>query len=127
MNDERCHNSRLKYLKICNHTLWRVALNLCFVFCFMHLASGVETGAKSGRMAACYILNEMKKSDIAKRMARQSKTSVGQAADSVDRLVQEIVAGLRHGQAANLPGLGKLSVKPNGDLSFDREGTHRRD
>ena len=69
----------------------------------------------------------MKKSDIAKRMARQSNTSVGQAADSLDRLVQEIVAGLRHGHGAKLPGLGKFTVKPNGNLAFDREGARRRD
>jgi nucleoid DNA-binding protein len=67
----------------------------------------------------------MKKSDIAKRMARQSKTSVGQAADCLDRLVQDIVASLRRGQGASLPGLGKLTVKPNGNLAFDREGTRR--
>ncbi|MGA2037967.1 MAG: HU family DNA-binding protein [Bryobacteraceae bacterium] len=67
----------------------------------------------------------MKKSDIAKRMARQSGTSLGQAADSLDRLLQEIVAGLRRGQGASLPGLGKLTVKPNGNVTFDREGTRR--
>ncbi len=69
----------------------------------------------------------MKKSDIAKRMARQSKTSVGQAADCLDRLVQEIVTSLRRGKDASLPGLGKLTVKPNGNLAFRREGTRRRD
>jgi nucleoid DNA-binding protein len=69
----------------------------------------------------------MKKADIAKRMARQSRTSVGQAADCLDRLVKEIVAGLRRGRETDLPGLGRLTVKPNGDLSFDREGTRRRD
>jgi nucleoid DNA-binding protein len=63
----------------------------------------------------------MKKLDIAKRMARQSNTSVGQAADSLDRLVQDIIAGLRRGQGASLPGLGKLTVKPNGNLKFERE------
>jgi nucleoid DNA-binding protein len=67
----------------------------------------------------------MKKSDIAKRMARQSRTSVGQAADCLDRLVREIVADLRRGQDASLPGLGKFTVKPNGNLAFDREGAPR--
>ena len=67
----------------------------------------------------------MKKPELAKRMARQSKTTVGQAADSLDRLVQEIVAGLRRGQGASLPGLGKLTVKPNGNLAFNREGNRR--
>ncbi|MGB7762748.1 MAG: HU family DNA-binding protein [Bryobacteraceae bacterium] len=69
----------------------------------------------------------MKKPDIAKRMARQSNSSVGQAADSLDRLVQEIVAGLRRGRDARLPGLGKLTVKPDGNLACDREGDSRRD
>jgi nucleoid DNA-binding protein len=69
----------------------------------------------------------MKKSDIAKRMARQSKTSVGQAADSLDRLVKDIVAGLRRGQGASLPGLGKLTVKANGNLKFDREDAPPRE
>jgi len=69
----------------------------------------------------------MKKSDIAKRMARQSGTSVGQAADSLDRLVQEIVAGLRRGRKASLPGLGTFTVRPDGNLAFDREDKRRRD
>ncbi len=60
-------------------------------------------------------------------MARQSKTSVGQAADSLDRLVQEIVASLRREKEASLPGLGRLTVKPNGNLALDRKGTRRRD
>lgn len=68
----------------------------------------------------------MNKPDIAKRMARQSKTSVGQAADCLDRLVQEIVAGLRRGRDADLPGLGRFTVKPNGGLAFDREEARRR-
>ncbi|MFY9724494.1 MAG: HU family DNA-binding protein [Bryobacteraceae bacterium] len=67
----------------------------------------------------------MKKSDIAKRMARQSKTSVGQAADCLDRLVQEIVTSLRRGKDASLPGLGRLTVKPNGNLELDRKGRRR--
>ena len=58
-------------------------------------------------------------------MARQSKTSVGQAADCLDHLVQEIVAGLRRGQDASLPGLGRFTVRRNGNLAFDREDTHR--
>jgi len=69
----------------------------------------------------------MKKPDIAKRMARQSRTSVAQAADSLDLLVQEIVAGLRRGKTARLPGLGRFRVLPNGSLCFDREGSCRRD
>jgi nucleoid DNA-binding protein len=68
----------------------------------------------------------MNKPEVAKRMARQSRTSVGQAADCLDRLVQQIVSSLRHGKAASLPGLGKLTVKPDGSLAFNREGAHRR-
>jgi nucleoid DNA-binding protein len=69
----------------------------------------------------------MKKSDIAKRMARQSRTTVGQAADCLDRLVRDIVAGLRRGQDATLPGIGKLTVRRDGGLRLDREGSRRRD
>jgi len=59
-------------------------------------------------------------------MARQSKISVGEAADCLDRLVQQIVAGLRHGEDAPLPGLGKLTVKSDGNLALDRETKRRR-
>jgi len=69
----------------------------------------------------------MKKREIAKRIARQSKTSVGQAADSIDRVVQQIIADLRRGRESNVPGLGRFTVEPNGNLAFDREGTRRRD
>jgi nucleoid DNA-binding protein len=69
----------------------------------------------------------MKKPDIAKRIARQSRISVGEAADCLDRLVQEIVDDLRHGREAVLPGLGKFIVKPDGRLTFDPEGSRPRD
>jgi nucleoid DNA-binding protein len=69
----------------------------------------------------------MNKPDIAKRMARQSRISVAEAADCLDRLVREIVTDLRHGREATLPGLGKFTVKPNGRLTFDREGARPGD
>jgi len=62
----------------------------------------------------------MQKADIAKRMARQSKTSLAEAADCLDQIVSEIVAGLRKGHDAELPGLGKLTVQAGGGLRLDR-------
>jgi nucleoid DNA-binding protein len=53
----------------------------------------------------------MKKPDLAKRLARRSGLSVGEAADQLDRAVQQIVRQLRHGREARLPGLGKFSPK----------------
>ena len=47
----------------------------------------------------------MKKPEIAKIMARQSGGTEGEAADRLDRIVQEIRDGLRRGQRTRLPGL----------------------
>ena len=64
----------------------------------------------------------MKKPEIAKRMARRSKSSVGEAADRLDRMVQRIVSGLRQGKPANLPGLGQFSADEGGRVTFRPEG-----
>jgi nucleoid DNA-binding protein len=64
----------------------------------------------------------MKKQDIAKRIARQSGVSNGQAADRVDRVVHQILADLRKGRKTSLPGLGTFSRDGNGLDLFEREG-----
>lgn len=64
----------------------------------------------------------MKKPEIAKQLARRAGLSKGEAADRLDRVVGQIVASLRRGKAAPLPGLGKLRVGSDGRLSFEREG-----
>ena len=68
----------------------------------------------------------MKKPDIAKKMARQSGVTRGEAADRLDRMVQEILVGLRQGKETRLPGLGYFRPGTGGRLAFQREGVKRR-
>jgi len=70
---------------------------------------------------------EMRKPDIARRMARQAGVSQGEAADRLDRVVHEILSSLRKGREAPLPGLGKFRQGPNGEVTFEREGGKLRD
>jgi len=63
----------------------------------------------------------MKKSEIAKRMARQSGLSEAQAADRLGRVIHQILANLRKGNPASLPGLGRFVKGPDGKVSFEPE------
>jgi nucleoid DNA-binding protein len=51
----------------------------------------------------------MKKSDLAKEMARRTGGDTGQAADQLDSVVNAIIRTLRSGKPARLPGLGTIS------------------
>ena len=64
----------------------------------------------------------MKKPEITRRMARKSGVSQGEAADCLDGMVRQILAKLRKGQEAWLPGLGKFMQGPDGRVAFEREG-----
>ena len=68
----------------------------------------------------------MKKPEIAKKMARRSGGTRGEAADRLDRMVQEILVSVRHGKETRLPGLGCFRPGPDGRLAFEREGGKRR-
>ncbi len=68
----------------------------------------------------------MKNPDIARRLARQSGVTPGEAADRLDAVVQQILTSLRQGKDAPLPGLGKFIQGPDGRLSFEPEGAIRR-
>jgi nucleoid DNA-binding protein len=70
----------------------------------------------------------MKKPDIAKRMARAEGVSTGEAADRLDRVVRDILSNLRKGKETALPGLGRFTHGPNGQVAFKRElrGSHER-
>ena len=68
----------------------------------------------------------MKKPEIARKMARQSGGTRGEAADRLDLLVQEILDGLRQGRETHLPGLGSFRQGADGRLAFKREGGKRR-
>jgi nucleoid DNA-binding protein len=68
----------------------------------------------------------MKKSEIAKGLALESGLTEGEAADRLDRVVHDIVAKLRRGKPAPLPGLGKFIHGRDGKLAFHRERGGRR-
>ena len=68
----------------------------------------------------------MKKPDIAKRPARRTSLTKAESADRLDGVVQQILADLRQGKEAKLPGLGKFTHGPGGQLSFRREGDNHR-
>ena len=68
----------------------------------------------------------MKKSEIAKKMARQSGGTCGEAADRLDRVVQEILEGVRQGKETRLPGLGLFRPGADGRLAFVRDRGRRR-
>ena len=51
----------------------------------------------------------MKKSELARAVAKQNKMKAGDAADQVDRAVTRIIRTLRKGNSARLPGLGTIT------------------
>lgn len=63
----------------------------------------------------------MKKPDIARRLARQTGVSPAEAADQLDGVVHGILSQLRQRGEAELPGLGKLRIGPEGKFKFQRE------
>jgi nucleoid DNA-binding protein len=63
----------------------------------------------------------MKKPELAKRLARRSKSTVGEAADRLDRIVGEIVRKLKQGEPAHLPGVGAFTVGRDGRVDFEPE------
>jgi len=69
----------------------------------------------------------MKKPEIARKMARAAGVSEGEAADRLDRVVHQILAKLRKGKDADLPGLGRFKQGLDGRVSFEREQGGQRD
>ena len=69
----------------------------------------------------------MKKPDIAKSIAKESRLSDAEAADRLDRIVHQILSNLRKGKEAALPGLGKFTSPVRGSVKFEREGAKRHD
>jgi nucleoid DNA-binding protein len=70
----------------------------------------------------------MRKPEIAKRLARQSGVSNAEAADQLDRVVNQILSKLRKGKSAPFPGLGQFTPGPKGSYGFKKEkpGGQRR-
>ena len=54
----------------------------------------------------------MKKQDLARTLAKESRLSRAAANDQIDELVHRILKTVRHGEAVDLPGLGKLVRRP---------------
>jgi nucleoid DNA-binding protein len=61
----------------------------------------------------------MKKSQLAKDVARRNGVATGHAADEMDRVVNRIIRMLRNGQTARLPGLG--TITPGKQWRFEQE------
>lgn len=51
----------------------------------------------------------MKKPELARLLAREKNVPQRDAADQLDRTVNQIVQALRRGQTARLPGLGTIT------------------
>ena len=51
----------------------------------------------------------MKKSDLARDVARRRGLKTGDAADQMDRVVNQIIRTLKAGRPARLPGLGTIT------------------
>ena len=69
----------------------------------------------------------MKKPEIARRMARQSGVTRGEAADRLDRVVREILGGLRQGKRRGFRDWGCFRTGADGRLIFEREPRKRFD
>ena len=69
--------------------------------------------------------SDMTKPDVAKRLARQSRTSVGKAADRLDLMVNELLRTLREGREARLPWVGSFTPGKRGEVAFEAEPKRR--
>ena len=93
---------------------------------FQCVTSFCKLSQAARRVGRLIRLNRMKKPDIAKSMARQSKTSISEAADRLDQMVYDLVHRLRQGKPAHLPGVGTFTGGMHGAIGFEREGGRRR-
>jgi hypothetical protein len=73
---------------------------------------------------ALLICAQMKKSLLARKVARKHSIEPGAAADQMDRVVNQIIRALRRGEEAHLPGLGTLV--PGKDWALQPEQGKRR-
>jgi nucleoid DNA-binding protein len=61
----------------------------------------------------------MKKEQLARRLAKESRMTEGAAADQVDRILSDLQHLMRNGQSASLPGLGTFRSGRKQDFPFD--------
>ncbi len=63
----------------------------------------------------------MKKEQVARKLAKESRMSAGAAADQVDRILSDLQKRMRRGKSASLPGLGTFRPGRKQDFQFDKE------
>jgi len=71
----------------------------------------------------------MRKAELARRLAKQTRVSKAEAADQLDHVVSQIIANLKKGEGAQLPGLGKFRPGAKWSFAFERaaiKGAQRR-
>jgi len=61
----------------------------------------------------------MKKEQVARQLAKESRISTAAAADQVDRVVTEMLKRIRKGQNVSFPGLGTFGAGPKQDFEFE--------
>ena len=66
----------------------------------------------------------MKKNELAARLAQEAGLSKAAAADRLDQVIHDILASLRRGKPAALPGLGRFL--PGQGFQFHSRDTARR-
>jgi nucleoid DNA-binding protein len=67
----------------------------------------------------------MKKEQLARELARESRITEAAAADQVDRIVSEILKKVRSGRSAAIPGLGTFHPTPEHEITFEGEAEPR--
>jgi len=92
---------------------------ILFILSYLSVAQRRGTDAESQR--AGYDFCEMKKEQVARRLARESHVSPAAAADQLDRIVSDLLTRVRRGQAASLPGLGTFQSGSEKEFQFDCE------
>jgi nucleoid DNA-binding protein len=60
----------------------------------------------------------MNKRELARQLARNTGVSRGEAADQIDRMVNDVLKQLRSGHSADLPGFGRFAVNEAGQIEF---------
>jgi hypothetical protein len=61
----------------------------------------------------------MKKEQLARRLAKESRITTAAAADQLDRVLHDILKRVRSGQSASFPGLGTFRPDRKSGFQFD--------